>query len=415
MTEVIMPKMGDGMEEGTLVEWLKKPGEKVKSGEVIGTIQTDKATLELEAPASGKLDGILLAEGETVPVGRPIAVILKDGESVPGNWASGGSGASSQASAAPVAETTSSGASGSASSSNGQGSTGSSANARVKASPLAKKIAASKGIDLTTVTGSGPGGRIVERDLESAAPAVPAAKTPAPAAPIVQVSKEDQLVPISRVRAITGQRTLQSKTQVPHFYVTVKVDVENILALRKMFDAEGTAKPSINDFVIRASALALREMPAANATFTDKGILQFGAINIGIATALPDGLTVPVLKNADAMPLTAISAAAKALVSKARDNKLGMDELTGSTFSISNMGMFNVDNFIAIINQPNAAIIAVSSAEKEVTVAADGSFVARTRMNVTGSFDHRVLDGASGAAFMNVLRGLLENPTRLLS
>ncbi|HLK14004.1 MAG TPA: dihydrolipoamide acetyltransferase family protein [Fimbriimonadaceae bacterium] len=408
MTDVIMPKMGDGMEEGTLLEWLKKEGDSVKSGEVIGTIQTDKATLELESPGSGKLAGILIKGGDTVPVGRPIAAILKDGERLPANWGNGEASAPAEPakaaeSAPPTAESASQAANGHAVE------TG-----RVKASPLARKIAAEKGIDLSTIVGSGPGGRIVEKDVIEAEPG--AAPRPAPTpSPAIVATGEDRTVPLNRLRQITGQRTLQSKTQVPHFYVTVEVDVEAILSLRAQFEAQGAGKPSVNDFVVRACALALRDLPDVNASLGDKAAILHGAVNIGMAVAIDDGLTVPVIKNADQLTLRQISTAAKDLAKKARENKLGMDELSGSTFSISNMGMLDVDEFIAIINAPNAAILAVASARKRVVANEAGEIVVRSRMNITGSFDHRLVDGAGGAKFVNLVRGYLENPMRLVS
>ncbi len=222
-------------------------------------------------------------------------------------------------------------------------------------------------------------------------------------------------MPLSRLRQITGQRTLQSKTQVPHFYVTVEVDVEAILSLRAQFEAQGAGKPSVNDFVVRACALALRDLPDVNASLGDKAAILHGAVNIGMAVAIDDGLTVPVIKNADQLTLRQISTAAKDLAKKARENKLGMDELSGSTFSISNMGMLDVDEFIAIINAPNAAILAVASARKRVVANEAGEIVVRSRMNITGSFDHRLVDGAGGAKFVNLVRGYLENPMRLVS
>ena len=416
MTEVIMPKMGDGMEEGTLLEWLKKDGDKVKSGEVIGTIQTDKATIELESPGSGILTGFLLKGGETVPVGVPIAAILKDGESLPAGWggndykpSSNGATAAVEAVAAtanapevtvteevivaPVSE------------------------GRIKASPLAKKIAAEKGIDLSAIAGSGPGGRIVEKDVVAAtsvvvAPAPKPVPTPAPVA--VVATAEDVVVPLGRLRQITAKRTQESKQQVPHFYVTVEVDVEKILALRAMFEEEESGKVSINDFVVKASALALKDMPEINAVFQGTSVLQFGAVNVGIAVAIADGLTVPVIKNAQSLSLRQLSVKAKELAKKAKDNKLGMDELTGSTFAISNMGMLDVDNFIAIVNQPNSAILAIASVRKKVVATDDDQVEIRSRMNITCSFDHRVVDGAIGARFINVVKAYLENPTRLL-
>jgi len=407
MTEVIMPKMGDGMEEGTLLEWLKKDGDTVKSGEVIGTIQTDKATLELEAPGSGKLAGIILSEGQTVPVGAPIAMILKDGESLPASW--GGASSPAPATTETVVEAAKevvAASSAAPAASNG---------GRVKASPLARKVAAEKGVDLMAVAGSGPGGRIVAKDVQTTAPsAAPAAKKAAAPAPIV-ASGEDVKVPLNKIRQITAKRTAESKSTVPHFYVTVEVDIERILELREMFDADGGAKPSINDFIVKACGLALEEMPVVNSTYQGDHILQFGSINVGLAVALEEGLTVPVVKNANALTLRQISATAKDLGARARVGQLSLDELSGSTFSISNMGMLDVENFCAIINQPNAAIVAVASARKVVVPIADDELEIRTRMKMTGSFDHRVVDGAVGARFMNAIKDFLENPTRLLN
>lgn len=412
MTEVIMPKMGDGMEEGTLLEWTKKEGDKVKSGEVIGVIQTDKASLELEAPGSGTLSGIILQAGETVPVGKPIALILKDGESLPAGW---GGASSVPPATSVIAETTLTNGSQPNGAAHATQPESSPSESRVKASPLAKKIAAEKGIDLGTITGSGPGGRIVEKDLAATATA-PRVAAPAPVAPTpVAVLTEDKVINLGRLRQITAKRTTESKQQVPHFYVTVEVDIERIVALRASFEEEASGKVSVNDFVVKACARALQDMPEINATYQGNTVVQFAAIHVGIAAAIDEGLTVPVVRNADKLSLREISIRVKELVKKAKENKLGMDEVTGSTFSISNMGMLDVDNFIAIINQPNAAIIAISSARKKVVVGENDELEIRQRMNITGSFDHRVADGAVGAKFMNVVKGYLENPTRLLS
>lgn len=413
MTEVIMPKMGDGMEEGTLVEWLKDDGDKVKSGEVIGAIQTDKATLELEAPGSGTLKGILIKAGETVPVGSPIALILKDGESLPENWGKGGA-ASAPKTDAPAASAETPVAEVAAAPEAVAEPVG-----RIKISPLARRMADELGVDVRTLKGTGPGGRIIERDVKAVAavvavaPVVPPTK-PAPVAPIAPQA-EDQVVQLNRVRQITAKRTTESKQQVPHFYVTVEVDVEKILGLRKMFEEEQSGKVSINDFVVKATALALRDMPGVNSAFQGTTVLQFGGVHVGMAVAIDGGLTVPVIKNADQLSLRQISAKSKELAGKARDNKLGLDELTGTTFSISNMGMLDVDNFIAIINQPAAGILAISSVRKKVVPSDDEETVEiRSRMNITCSFDHRVVDGAVGAKFINVVKTYLENPTRLL-
>ncbi len=407
MVEVIMPKMGDGMEEGTLVEWLKSEGEKVKTGEVIGTIQTDKATLELEAPGSGILAGFLIQAGDTVPVGQPIATILKAGEELPKGY---GSGSTSDAAAvdapaglvlgeAPVAAPKSTGD-----------------DDRVKASPLAKKIAREHGINLTSVVGSGPGGRIVERDVQAMVGKAVEAPATAPApAPVAAKTTEQKVVKLNSLRRITAQRTTQSKQQVPHFYVTVECDVDSILNLKDLFGAEGSTRISVNDFVLRACVMALKQMPEVNAVFNGDSIAQSGGVNIGMAVAVMDGLTVPVIRDAHTMTLRQLSTKARELAQKAKDNKLTPDELSGSTFSVSNMGMLNIDNFIAIINQPNSAILAVSTAKKKVVVGEDDEFEVRWMMNATFSFDHRVVDGAVGARFANIVREYLQNPTRLLS
>jgi pyruvate dehydrogenase E2 component (dihydrolipoamide acetyltransferase) len=424
MTEVIMPKMGDGMEEGTLLEWLKKDGDKVTSGEVIGTIQTDKATLELEAPGTGVLTGILLKGGETVPVGVRIAAILRQGETLPDNWG-GASGLSSAVATTEVSAVESTVAESSNGSANGSSGAAVEAKSegRIKASPLARKIAEQLGIDLHTVKGTGPGGRIIEQDVRSSKPSALEAKPAEPVAPVVAVQpfapvvadREDKSVTLSRLRQITAKRTTESKQQVPHFYVTVEVDLEQILALRQMFERDQSGKVSINDFVVKACALALRDMPVVNSIFQGDKLVEKGGVHVGIAVALDDGLTVPVIKGADGLSLRQISARARELAQKARDNKLSMDELTGSTFAISNMGMLEVDNFIAIINQPNSAIIAIASVRKRAVVDEKDQIVVRSRMNITGSFDHRVVDGAIGAKFINLVRTYLENPTRLLS
>jgi pyruvate dehydrogenase E2 component (dihydrolipoamide acetyltransferase) len=295
----------------------------------------------------------------------------------------------------------------------------------MKASPLAKKIAAELGVDLASVAGTGPSGRIVQKDVVAAGagsgskvvavgtPAVPVKATPAFAA--VAATAEDTVFKLNKIRQITAKRTQESKQQVPHFYVTVEVDVERIMQLREMFKAEDSGNVSINDFVVKASALALQDMPLVNSVFQGDHLLQHGGVHIGIAVALEDGLTVPVVKNANLKPIRQLSAEVKDLAFKAKSNKLGMDELTGSTFSISNMGMLDVDTFLAIVNQPNAAIVAIASVRKKVVVGDDDEVEIRHRMNITGSFDHRVADGAVGARFINLIKGYLENPTRLLS
>lgn len=409
MVEVIMPKMGDGMEEGTLVEWLRAEGEKVKSGEVIGTIQTDKATLELEAPGSGILTGFLIQPGDTVPVGQPIAAILKAGEELPPGYGSKAGSTTESKSETPAGQAIEEVKAAPAAAAAGED--------RVKASPLAKKIARDHGINLALVTGTGPGGRIVERDVQAMIDKAAEAPAPISAAPAPAPAKtaDQTVVKLNSLRRITAQRTTQSKQQVPHFYVTVECDVESILKLKELFGAEGSTRISINDFVMRACVMALKQMPEVNAVFNGDSVAQSGSVNIGMAVAVMDGLTVPVIRDAHTMTLRQLSAKARELAQKAKDNKLTPDELSGSTFSVSNMGMLNIDNFVAIINQPNAAILAVSTAKKKVVVGENDELQVRWMMNATFSFDHRVVDGAVGARFANIVRDYLQNPTRLLS
>jgi pyruvate dehydrogenase E2 component (dihydrolipoamide acetyltransferase) len=420
MTEVIMPKMGDGMEEGTLVSWTKQEGEQVKEGETIGEIQTDKATLELESPGSGTLQGMLIGEGDTVPVGEAIAAILAEGEELPNDWGSGEpepttqqgeieaakEGDGSQVPASKSRETSSSEAK-------------TESKGRVKASPLARRIAKETGVNLENVRGTGPGGRIVEKDVRDAvgsqgAPMPSKTAVSIDSSPKVEAAAEDKRIELNRLRGIIAERTQQSKQQAPHFYVTVEVDVERINALREMFKDEESGKVSLNDFVVRACVLALKEMPIVNSTFQGDHILQRGAINIGIAASVDEGLLVPVMHHADQLTLRQISEASRDLVKKARDGKLSPEEMQGSTFSISNMGMLDVDAFSAIINQPNSAIVAIASARRKPVAVGDQVEI-RWRMNITGSFDHRTVDGAAGADFMNLLKRYLEQPTFLLS
>lgn len=425
MVEVIMPKMGDAMEEGVLVEWTKKEGDFVNSGDVIGSIQTDKAIVELTAPASGVLSGILVRDGETVPVGANLAAILSKGESLPEGWGSDGKATAkpqgreedSKAKAEQTSEATQRAQQETAATvvATKEKPISSKASSRVFASPLARRLAEDAGLDLSEISGTGPQGRIVERDVKSALSGEK--KQPVTSIPSVSLKAEERK--LTFLQKITAERTTQSKQQVPHYYVTVEVDLENLEDLRNMIKAqEPDTRLTINDFIIKASAMALAEKPHINASFVDGMLKIYGNINIGVATAVPDGLTVPVIKNVESKSLRTIAAEIRELTSRARENKLKPEELTGSTFSISNMGMYDVENFAAIINQPNGAIIAVSTGKK-VPVVVEGEegdeLEVRMRMKVTGSFDHRIIDGALGAEFMGVLKKYLENPIRLLA
>jgi pyruvate dehydrogenase E2 component (dihydrolipoamide acetyltransferase) len=338
----------------------------------------------------------------------PIAAIVKAGESLPENWGTGSASKTAEVAepvvaAAPSAKAPEAPASGAP------------ADSRVKASPLARKIATELGVDLTAVAGTGPGGRVTEKDVRAAVQQQGMKLPSAPQGVNLAVSAEDRKVPLTPLRRITAQRTHQAKSEAPHFYVTVEVDVDRVMALRDFFKEEESGNVSVNDFVVAACARALRAMPEVNASFGGDHVLVHGGVHIGIAVAVEDGLTVPVLKNADQLSLRQIAHSTRDLAGRARENKLSLDELSGSTFSISNMGMLDVDVFAAIVNTPNAGILAISSARRKPVVTDSDELEVRWRMNITGSFDHRVVDGAIGAKFVNAVRALLENPTRLLS
>lgn len=422
MVEVTMPKMGDAMEEGTLVEWLKKEGEKVVEGEPIASIQTDKATVEMESPGAGTLGGFLIQEGDTLPVGEPIALVLGEGESVPEGWGSGKARGSAP-SAAPAREA--------AQKREEQGGGAQTATAvveaadsdgdRVLASPLARKLARQKGVDLRGLRGSGPGGRIIEKDVLAAAEGAPAKASakPAPTPSARPAALEAREVPLTTLQRITAERTAESKQTIPHYYVTVDCDVEELQRLRAWMNEENPDdKLSLNDFIVKACAMALVEQPHINASYQNGKRHEYGEVNIGVLTAVEDGLTLPVVKNCESKPLRALAIEVKELVQKARDNRLTPNELTGATFVVSNMGMYDVDSFAAVINQPNGAVVAVGTAKRvPVVFEEDGEeFIApRWRMKMTGSFDHRVIDGAVGAEFLRAVRKYLESPTLLLS
>ncbi len=420
MQTVIMPKMGDAMEEGTLVRWLKQEGEMVKAGEPIAEIATDKATIELEAPASGILRGIRVQEGATVPINTPLAYILAEGESLPAELDRDGKPAEAPSPVPPSsvgvpptiapspvpsppvgerAETPLAPSGG-----EGQGVRAE----RILASPLARKIAREHGIDLRLLKGTGPQGRIVERDvlayLQQRA-AQPAAVAPAPA-PIAARTES-----LNRLRQITAQRTTEAKQTIPHFYLTIEIDMEEALALRETLNRlEEGVRVSVNDLVLKACAVAIEKHPLVNASYRDGTLVYADGIHIGIAVAVDEGLLVAVVRHCESKPLLRIAQEAQALIQKAREGKLLPDEMTGNTFTVSNLGMFDIDEFAAIINPPASAILAVGAVKKVPVVMDDGSIQPRSRMKVTLSCDHRVLDGATGARFLQELKRVLENP-----
>ena len=428
MAEIVsMPKLGFDMAEGTLVRWVIAEGQEVAKGGVLVEVETDKATVEVESAYEGVVLTHLIQEGEVVPVNTPIAVIGKAGEVV--DLAALGVGVSETKAPAPAAaptETPSAASTAVPSPVEVESVVETGLPGGVKASPLARKVAAELGIDLRRVRGSGPGGRIVRADVESArttAAQVSPAAGPAPAAlpsfqPVMQVApRTPARVPLTRLRQAISRRMTESKQQLPHFYVTAEYRMEALVALRKQVNAllPEEEKISVNDFLLKAAALTLRSFPNLNASLdlARNELVQHGAVNMGIAVAVEGGLLTVVVRDADIKPLRQIASEVKTLVSRARDGKVRPDDIEGSTFSVSNLGMYDVENFIAIINPPEAAILAIGSA-REIPVVEDGVVKPGMVMKATISVDHRASDGAEAARFMQHLRQYIEEPLRLM-
>jgi len=401
---VIMPKLGFDMAEGTLVRWVKNEGDPVTKGEVIAEIETDKATVEVESGFSGVVRRLLVDQGAILPVNAPIAVIGAQDEDI-SNFLD--QTATNIGEAKPV-ETESSVVESISNEEISKGSIPSNEEkSRQKISPLARRLAVERGIPLDELHGTGPGGRIVRRDVDAWKKEIMPMQ--------IHADPMDNQVGLSKLRQIIGRRMVESKQQVPHFYVTRNYKVERLLDLRIQFNAalpEGE-KLSVNDFVVKATALALREFPNLNASLVDGAILQHGSVNIGVAVAVEGGLLTVVCREADRKPLRQISQETRQMVSRARSGKVKPDDIEGSTFSLSNLGMFDVDEFIAIINPPEAAILALGSAQ-ETTLVEDGVIKIGWRMKATISVDHRISDGAEAARFMQTLGKYLEEPVRLM-
>jgi pyruvate dehydrogenase E2 component (dihydrolipoamide acetyltransferase) len=412
-----MEALSPTMEEGRVVKWHKSEGDAVKTGDTLAEVETDKAVMDLVARADGVLRQVNAAEGQTVPVGKVVAVILGPGEtSVP---------APASAPRPAVAATTGSGERGAVPS----GATPPDAT-RVKASPLARRIAKEAGLDLKLVTGTGPGGRVTKRDLESAGRGERGDVGPAVAPVVVQRTEplpaprspggagagaayED--VPLTQIRKTIAKRLVTSLGPIPHFFLTTEVDMERAAeardALNKQLGDRG--KVSFNDVIIKATALALVQHRACNAWFQDDHIRYWNEVHVGMAVAIEDGLITPVIRNADRKSLAVIGRESRDLAEKARSRRLQPSEYTGSTFSVSNLGMFEIDQFTAVINPPEAGILAIGSiVQKPVVV--DGQLEPGRRMRITMSCDHRVIDGATGAAFLKTLKQMLENPLAML-
>ncbi|MCC6500633.1 MAG: 2-oxo acid dehydrogenase subunit E2 [Anaerolineales bacterium] len=416
MAETInMPKLGFDMAEGTLVRWVKQVGENINKGDVLAEIETDKATIEVESPAGGVILQLIVNQGDIVPVNAAIAVVGQAGEKVD---AALPSKVESQKSVDEKPAVQTQGKSDSVSSTVPSSQTISSLQSpEIKASPLAKKIARDNNINLAQLQGTGPGGRVVRKDVEAALSG--STQSQVPSRPFTNyqlpISVEDMTVPLTKLRQAIARRMAESKTTVPHFYVSHEYKMDAVMAMRKQVNAylPDDQKLSVNDFIVKAVSLALREFPNLNATFAGDKLLRHGAVNVGVAVAVTGGLLTVVNKNTDQLPLRQISADVKQKVARARDGKVKPDDIEGSTFSISNLGMYDVENFIAIINPPEAAILAVGSA-KEVPVVENGEIKVGWRMKATVSVDHRVSDGAEAAQFMQSLAKYLETPALML-
>ncbi len=464
-TPILMPALSPTMEEGKLAKWLVKKGQKVKSGDIIAEIETDKATMEVEAVDEGTMGEILVAEGtEGVKVNSQIAILLGEGESAGatsqkapppqpspsavGSRASGTTGEGGAPSAAPqsvatpqseavaaLAKSAAPTQRSAASHANGRGS-------RLFASPLAKRIAKERGLDLSAISGSGPYGRIVKADVEKAPAAGAAAKpsmavssasapsgaagsstlaAPMPDKKIMALYEEGsfEVLPHDNMRKTIARRLVESKQTIPHFYLTVDCRLDELLAARKRLNARAPLegphayKLSVNDFIIKALALGLRDTPAANATWTEAGMLRHKRIDVGVAVAVEGGLFTPLVRHADLKTLSEISNEMKDLAERARKKKLSPHEYQGGTTSISNLGMFGIKSFDAVINPPHATILAVGAGE-EVAVVKEGKVEVATVMSCTLSCDHRVVDGALGAHLLNAFKAYIEDPVRML-
>src|ERR671916_753745 len=447
MPEVIMPKMGDAMEEGTLVKWLMSEGDEVSEGDAIAEIETDKASMEIEAEDSGTLAQFIASEGDDVPVGEAIAFIQGEGEEVPerdGSAAEGGGeaeeeseeGGDGQAQAQTATETEEEGQPQAGGEPSGDGAQ---TDGQVRASPIVRRLARENNLDLSRIEGSGPQGRVVERDVRAAlesgeAPTTDGqAEVEAPEEPQQEQAAQQQIQPArlpepteapgtqlmepTRMQRVIGERMTEAKQHIPHFYATVEVEMDATLALRKQLNEqleEEGLKLSVNDFVMKACAVALRDYPNLNAIYTSKGIELHEKVDLAMAVALDAGLITPVIKDAASKGLATISRESKDLAQRARDGDLAPDEYQGGTITVSNMGMFGVESFTAIINPPQAAIVAVSSIDRRPSYDGNSEIVPASMMKLTLSADHRIANGRDGALYMSEVKKTLENPVLLM-
>jgi len=409
MTELKMPKLSDTMLEGTLLKWHNKVGDKISAGDVIADVETDKATMEMEAFDDGVIHELVIPEGGVVKVGECIAILEGTGKAT----AATQEAKTAETSTAPVAPRAPL-----APMVPRPRPSATSNSSRIKASPLARKIAVERGVDLSNLQGSGPGGRILAADVpeKGAAPG----RASAPAAPRIDVpcGDNDKKIPLSGMRRTIAERLLASKTQIPHFYLTIEIDAAPLSNLRKEINAAaetvGSPKVTVNDFVLLAAARAAAAHPKINAAFAGDAVVEYGSVNFSVAIAVEDGLITPVIRDAHKLSLRQISSAVKDLATRARSKKIKPEEYQGGTLTISNLGAYGVDSFYAIINPPQAAILAVGAIVKKPVVNAQDQIVVGHRMSISLSGDHRVVDGAAGAEFLATIRKSLESPSSLL-
>ena len=413
MPIVTMPKLSDTMVEGTLVKWVKAKGDKVEVGDILAEVETDKATMEMESFDDGTLSELYVAEGGIIKVGDKIALILADGETADTAPATQSTPAAEKPKAsAPAAKTPLAPAPRAAA----PATTG-----RTKASPLARKIAATRGVNLSSIAGTGPGGRIVKKDVENA-PSGGGGGVASPATPAIRavhgIAGEEKIIALSGMRKTIAERLLASKTQIPHFYLSVTMDGGPLMALRKelnaMAEKDGGQKLTVNDFILLAAARAAAAVPKINAAYDGETIVEYADVNLAVAVAIEDGLITPVIKKADTLTLREISVQMKELAGKARGKKLKPEEYQGGTITLSSLGGYGIDSFLPIINPPQSFILGIGAIIKQPVVNEHDHVVVGHRLVISGSGDHRVVDGALAAEYMNALRRLVEKPALLL-
>ncbi|MGD8586263.1 MAG: dihydrolipoamide acetyltransferase family protein [Chloroflexota bacterium] len=409
---IVMPKLGFDMREGVLVGWSRDIGDKIEKGEVIAEIESDKATLELEAQAGGTLLKLLANEGDVVPIGGNLAIVGEEGEDV-SDLVDASGGAAPPKAEAPEAESEKLAAEPAAEQQAAPARKDGQFPGGIKATPVARRVAEERGIDLTQVTGTGPGGRIRKADVEDFEPGAPTAAPVAVTRPVLGPESEE-MTP-SRLRLAIGRRMVESKTTVPHFYVTTDIDMAPAMALRKEINAllPDESKVTVNDIIVKAAAVALRSFPNLNASFAGDKIVRHGRICVGSAVAVEGGLLTVVQKDTDRSSLAQIAADHKEMIARAREGKSRPSDFEDGTFTVSNLGAFEVDHFVAIINPPEAAILAVGTATQQPVVI-DGELAVGLRMKATISADHRVTDGAEAAQFMQTFKSIMEQPLRLM-